>query len=126
MIIHKGGYESRPTDLFKLFAGLEENQSLRTLIISVCIQMHKYNTVILTFISPSSQGAKDMKSLKKALAKNNTLKVLKIEDLANGEDVEEEIFEELGKALGVSTSLEEFSFPVLKLDQPSWFYTWTI
>ena len=37
MIIHKGGYESRPTDLFKLFAGLEENQSLRTLIISVCI-----------------------------------------------------------------------------------------
>ena len=60
-----------------------------------------------------------MKSLKKALAKNNTLKVLKIEDLANGEEVEEEIFEELGKALGVSTSLEEFSFSVLKLDQPS-------
>ena len=50
-----------------------------------------------------------MKSLKKALAKNKTLKVLKMDDVTNGDEVEE-IFEQLGKALAVSTSLEEFSF----------------
>ena len=59
-----------------------------------------------------------MKSLKKALAKNKTLKVLKMDDVTNGDDVEEEIFEQLGKALAVSTTLEEFSFMVLPLDWP--------
>ena len=55
-----------------------------------------------------------MKSLEKALAKNKTLKVLKMNDVIH-EDCEEELFEQLGNALAVSTSLEEFSFSVLRL-----------
>ena len=57
--------------------------------------------------------------MKKALAKNKTLKVLKMDDLVNEYEVEETLFEKLGKALAVSTSLEEFSFSVLKLDAPN-------
>ena len=56
-----------------------------------------------------------MTSLKKALAKNKTLRVLKMDDVTDGDDVKE-IFEQLGNALAVSTSLEKFSFLVLPLD----------
>ena len=57
-----------------------------------------------------------MTSLQKALAKNKTLRVLKMDDVTDGDDVKEEMFEQLGNALAVSTSLEKFSFLVLPLD----------
>ena len=54
-----------------------------------------------------------MDSLEKALAKNKTLRVLVMDGVANGSNME--TFEQLGNALAVSTSLEEFSFSVLRL-----------
>ena len=39
-----------------------------------------------------------------------------MDDVTDGDDVKEEMFEQLGNALAVSTSLEKFSFLVLPLD----------
>ena len=66
-----------------------------------------------------------MKSLKRALAKNKTLKVLKMNHVTNGDDVGEELFEQLGNALALSTSLEKFSFLVMPFDWQR-VYTWRI
>ena len=60
-----------------------------------------------------------MNTLRKALEKNKTLKVLIMNNVVCDQDIAEEVFEQLGNVLAASTSLEEISLNVLGNMQPS-------